>query len=97
MLPLALLTPLVFVAPTAALSFNAYISTSTCWVDYAQVNAIIEIVPIVILGCLAIIVSEATPMRKFKVHPEANKPLRTAAVMNARASIFISVASVGRV
>ncbi len=96
LLPIALLAPLIFVVPTAAISFTKYINKNTCWVDYSQINAFIEAIPNVVLGLLAIIIGEATPMRKFKEHLNANAELRTAAVTNARATIFISAVSVGR-
>jgi hypothetical protein len=44
---------------------------------------------------LAIIINEATPMRKYPAHPQANQALRTSAATNARMGILISVLSLG--
>jgi hypothetical protein len=95
LLPIALLAPLVIVVPTALFSFNKYVNTKTCWVDYSQINAIVEMAPNVIFALSAVIIAEATSMRKFKEHPDANEQLREAAVANARAAVFISFASIG--
>jgi hypothetical protein len=37
------------VVPTAAFDWGKYTSINTCWVDYSQKNAFIELVPIVFL------------------------------------------------
>jgi hypothetical protein len=95
LLTLAFLAPLIVVLPTAIFSYSGYINTNTCWVNYSRVNAIVEAVPNVCLALLTVIIGEATSMRKFKVHPGANKEHRTVAVTNARAAIFISSASIG--
>ncbi len=58
-------------------------------------NAIVEAVPNIILGILAVIISKATLMRVYKLHPAANDELRAVVVKNARASIFITSASLG--
>lgn len=91
----ALVAPLVFVVPTAVFSFGAYINLDTCWIDYSQRNAVIQIVPNFVLVLLTVILGEATPMRKYNVHPAANHVLRVAARSNARAAILISFASFG--
>jgi hypothetical protein len=95
LLPLALLSPLIVVLPTAIFSYDGYINENTCWVDYSRINAVVEAVPNVFLALLAVIIGEATPMRKFNPHPGADEKLRDVAVANARASIFISSTSIG--
>ncbi len=95
LLPITLLAPLVIVVPTAVFSFGAYISTNTCWVNYSKINAIVEIAPNVIFTALVVIIGEATSMRQFKPHLDANEELRAVALTNARAGIFISPASLG--
>jgi hypothetical protein len=49
-----LLAPCIFVAPTAAFAWSTYTSSNTCWVDYSQMNAYIELGPIVLLTLLAV-------------------------------------------
>jgi hypothetical protein len=96
LIPLALFTPLVIVVPTAAFSFEKYINTSTCWIDYSQINVMVEAVPNVCLALLSVIIGEATPMRQFKVHPDADQELRATALTNARATILIAILSASK-
>ncbi len=68
LLPVALLCPLLTVVPTTAFSSANYTTTSTCWLNFTTINATIEMVPNIACACLAVIISEATPMRKYKPH-----------------------------
>ena len=54
LLPIALCAPLVVVVPTAVFSYSAYINANTCWVDYSQINALVEVIPNIILGLLTV-------------------------------------------
>ena len=95
MIPILLICPLLVVAPTAIALFSTYTNDVTCWVDFSQTNAIIEMAPNAIMAAVAIILSEATPMRKFKVNESADPVARATAVSNARSGVFISLVSIG--
>lgn len=51
-LPLILITPIAVVAPIAATHYHDYIHDLTCWLNFDSLNAIVELLPNVILGCL---------------------------------------------
>jgi hypothetical protein len=47
---ICLLTPIVFVAPTALFLFDDYTNENTCWLNFGSANAVVEVCHIVIRG-----------------------------------------------
>ena len=62
---------------------------------FVQTNAAIELAFMCLMAFIAIIVSEATPMRKFTPNERADERARAAAVANARTGLMVGALSLG--
>ncbi len=90
---ICLIAPMIPVGITAAVWWDTYTHDHTCWVNFDATNCYWTGGPILVLGLLSIIISEATGQGEFNDLIRSNHEKRISAIVSSKGNLLISMVS----